>query len=72
MIDIHHSWEDNIEFFFMWIDEVCGLHKESKEYKLLKELIQKNEDVHHFVNAFDGNINDLQPTINLLLMSKAV
>jgi hypothetical protein len=68
--EIMYNWEDDISTFFMWIEEVCSLHRESEIYKSLKMSVRTNSDLKMFVEVFDGDFDRIDRTASKYLLKR--
>jgi hypothetical protein len=58
-----YLWEDSIPEFFTWVEEVCGIHKESEIYKSLKGTMSTMRDLDIFIELFDGDFCRIERTV---------
>lgn len=64
-----YSWENDVNCFFIWIEQACGIHKDNEKYKTLNKLVKSQIDLDNFIDNFDGNLNMIS-TINKLMKRK--
>lgn len=69
--EILYGWEDDIQIFFVWLEVICGLHREGSTYLELKESINTKDDLDIFVSIFDGDISRVENNISNFLLAKA-
>jgi hypothetical protein len=66
-IDIF-AWESDVQEFYKWSIEICGVNEDT--YNLLKIIVVDQHSLDKFVEYFDGHTDNLQRTIDRLLMQQ--
>lgn len=68
--DVLYKWESDVDTFFVWLTEVCGIHSEDEMFQVLKREIQSQDDLDEFVECFDGAFWDLRNSYNKFLSNR--
>jgi hypothetical protein len=71
MDDILYKWEEDVNYFFPWLEEICGLHRDSDLYYKLMNAVKTNKDLELFVSYFDGDFSNIENTAYRYLLAKA-
>lgn len=66
--DLLYTWEDSVENFYKFVEECCGVKKESEIYQTLQLLVGDMHDLEVFIDHYDGNMSDLKSTINRMVL----
>ena len=56
------EWENNVDLFFAWLTEVCGISRDHTTYKELQRQIKSVDDISDWVDFFDGNFDNVLNT----------
>lgn len=70
--DLHVTFEESVEDFFLWVEEICGVSPMDDTYTTLKMLIKNENDLHLYIEEYyDGNIDDLMFSAHQMMIKTA-
>lgn len=58
--EILTGWDQDVNLFFMWIEIVCGLNRNTDVYKFLQENIHSVADMNDWIQFFDGDFDNIE------------
>lgn len=65
------GWEYNVDLFFAWLTDVCGIKRDHYTYKELKKYITSVDDIKEWIKFFDGDIDNIIYTSEEFIKWKA-
>lgn len=64
------EWEDSIENFMLWTENICGIEKDSDTYLTLKENVTNMDQLSMWIDSFRGDLDEIEYVTELYLNKK--